>query len=83
MPNGKPGDHPYSDIVIHGSSSEFGPEISDLVRSLAKQPGFAAVRDEVAKILEDCSPYWQQAEKPEGLAEAKQRLNDVAARLNV
>jgi hypothetical protein len=35
MPNGKPGDHPLTDIVVHGLSV-FSPEIDELVRRLAR-----------------------------------------------
>jgi hypothetical protein len=35
MPNGKPGDDPVSDILVHGLSV-FSPEIDELVRRLAR-----------------------------------------------
>lgn len=35
MPNGKPGDHPLTDILVHGMSV-FSPEIDELVRRLAR-----------------------------------------------
>lgn len=51
MPNGKPGDHPFSDIVVHGSSAEFGEEISDLVRTMYSRPGFEEIREQVTELL--------------------------------
>lgn len=33
MPNGKPGDSPYTDIVTHGRDI-YSPEIDDLIREL-------------------------------------------------
>jgi len=33
MPNGKVGDHPYTDMVVH-RSDVFGPEIGDKVRTI-------------------------------------------------
>ena len=33
MPNGKPGDHPLTDIVVHGIRV-FGPEIDDKIRRI-------------------------------------------------
>jgi hypothetical protein len=33
MPNGKPGDHPYTDIVVHGKS-RFNPETIELAKEL-------------------------------------------------
>jgi len=35
MPNGKPGDHPYTDIVIHGRDV-YSPHAANLVREIAK-----------------------------------------------
>jgi hypothetical protein len=42
MPNGKPGDHPHSDIVIHGMPT-FTPEIDALVRDVEALGGFRSV----------------------------------------
>ncbi len=33
MPNGKPGDHPITDMMVHGKHP-FPPEIEELVRQL-------------------------------------------------
>ena len=38
MPNGKPGDHPYTDIVIHGWDV-FGPPMDELIRRVAATGG--------------------------------------------
>ena len=35
MPNGKPGDHPFTDIVVHGEDV-YSPEAAKLVREIAK-----------------------------------------------
>ena len=35
MPNGKPGDHPYTDIVIHGRDV-YSPHAANLIREIAK-----------------------------------------------
>lgn len=35
MPNGRPGDHPVTDILVHGMSV-FSPEVDELVRRLAR-----------------------------------------------
>jgi hypothetical protein len=43
MPNGKHGDHPYTDILLHGSS-EFGEPVDGLVKVLSKLPGFPQYR---------------------------------------
>jgi hypothetical protein len=38
MPNGRGGDHPYSDIVSHGMK-KFGEPLDGLVRELARTGG--------------------------------------------
>lgn len=38
MPNGKPGDHPYTDVFVHGLTV-FGPPIDDLIRQLGETGG--------------------------------------------
>ena len=81
MPNGKPGDHPYTDIIVHRSSSQFGVEVSDLVRAMADKPGFANVRDRVAQVLEDCTWYGRVEQKDSLIAEAKRRLEAIDAEL--
>jgi hypothetical protein len=58
MANGKPGDHPLSDILDYGASA-FGPDIDRQVHELAALPGFATVRDRVARLLWDHWPAWQ------------------------
>ena len=35
MPNGKPGDHPYTDVVIHGRDV-YSPRAANLIREIAK-----------------------------------------------
>ena len=35
MPNGKPGDHPYTDIVVHGQDV-YSPKAASLVREIAR-----------------------------------------------
>ena len=35
MPNGKPGDHPFTDIVVHGRDV-YSPQIASLVREIAQ-----------------------------------------------
>ena len=35
MPNGKPGDHPFTDIVVHGRDV-YSPQVAKLVREISK-----------------------------------------------
>jgi hypothetical protein len=38
MPNGKPGDHPLTDIVVHGMEV-FGTPCDELIREINGRPG--------------------------------------------
>jgi len=58
MPNGRPGDHPLTDILNHGSSN-YPEDIDALVKQLAQMPGFSSVRERVATILWEDWPVWQ------------------------
>jgi hypothetical protein len=49
MPNGKPGDHPFTDIVIHGRDA-YSPRATNLVREIAKLCDDMA-RRELADLL--------------------------------
>ena len=80
MPNGRPGDHPYTDIVVHGDSSRFGAEVSDLIRDMATRPGYAAVREEVVALLEDIDIYPRPNDWDAVLAALLARLRALAAR---
>lgn len=80
MPNGKPGDHPYTDIVHYGSS-EFGEPVDGLVKELSKMPGFEIVSDEVANILWDHSSVGRQWKKAKLAKTALEKLQAVKQRL--
>ena len=82
MPNGKPGDHPYTDILYYGSS-EFGEPIDGLVKELSKMPGFETVSDEIASILwsHSSAPAGRQRKKAKLLKAALEKLQAVKQRL--
>jgi hypothetical protein len=43
MPNGRPGDHPLTDVVLH-QAEIYGRDIDDLIREVAeREPGSKAV----------------------------------------
>ncbi|MFD1644460.1 hypothetical protein [Haloarchaeobius litoreus] len=44
MPNGKPGDSPYTDIVTHGRDI-YSPEVDDLIRELDSMGAAIDVHD--------------------------------------
>jgi len=80
MANGKPGDHPYTDVMVHGGS-EYGEPVDGLVRELAALQGFDAVRDEVADLLLELSPAYRADERAALTREAQQRLEAIRTRL--
>jgi hypothetical protein len=80
MPNGKAGDHPLTDILHYGSS-EFGEPVDSLVKEMAQSELFFQVRDDVAKVLWDCSPAWRQSEKETLVAAAFDELRALQLKL--
>ena len=60
MPNGKPGDHPITDITLH-RLTVFGPEIDELVRDIHRHPRALLVENEVSDLLWEHDPRWQNA----------------------
>jgi hypothetical protein len=70
MPNGKPGDHPYTDIIVHGADS-FGTEITALVKEIHALPGFDAYRNEVQNLLAEHDPTWNKESSNLELVQAK------------
>lgn len=81
MPNGKPGDSPYTDILHHGSS-EYGEPVDGFVKELSKMPGFSSVSGEVAKILWDHSPMFRQGEKESLVKNALEKLQAIKLQLS-
>jgi hypothetical protein len=81
MPNGRPGDHPYTDIVVHGSSSQYGEEVSALVRAMAGAPGFDAVREEVVALIEGISFSPRPDDWEGAVDELLRRLRQIQGRL--
>ena len=56
MPNGKPGDHPYTDIVVHGLDV-FGKEIDSTVRRLDESLDERG-RNRLADLLWNSDLWW-------------------------
>ncbi|MFP4597633.1 MAG: hypothetical protein ACLFVJ_05245 [Persicimonas sp.] len=69
MPNGKPGDHPYTDIVVHGHDF-YTDDIDELIRKIAKHGGHKALSD-----IDLLSYGWHPDD--EKLTDLRQRLEDV------
>ena len=80
MANGRPGDHPFTDILHHGSS-EFGDPVDSIVKEMSIHPLFFKVRDNVADLLWEKSPVGRQAEKEALLVETEIALAAISSRL--
>lgn len=80
MPNGKPGDHPFTDI-LHLGHSEYGEPVDSFVKKLAAMPGFDGVRGRVASILWDNSPMGRMPERAALVASAMQKLEEIEREL--
>ena len=77
MLNAKPGDHPYTDIVVY-KWIVFGNETDNLVRKLHNMPGFDAYREEVIALLEKNDPGWN---KEIDVKLVRKRLLEIRAQL--
>lgn len=78
MPNGKPGDHPITDLMVHGRSS-MPPEIEDLVRALwgLRPPNFNP-GDPVWDDIYARAPLWVRGKGIKvGMILLQKRIADV------
>ena len=80
MPNGKPGDHPFTDI-LHLGHSEYGDPVDSFVQKLAAMPGFEGVRGRVANILWENSPMGRMSERAALVATAMRKLGEIEEEL--
>lgn len=79
MPNGKPGDHPFTDIVVHGRDV-YSPKAAGLVREIARLAGDKERRALADLLYSDFNEYFDpDVEKLEGLlTEMRDRLRRAA-----
>jgi hypothetical protein len=56
MPNGRPGDHPYTDIVHHGEAVYSGA-VDDLVRKVAELSDERGRRELASLLLQEYNDY--------------------------
>jgi hypothetical protein len=75
MPNGKPGDHPYTDIVVHGRDV-YSQRVSALVREIARLADERTRHELIDRLLEKYNPYL----KP-NVGALEQELVQLRARL--
>ena len=81
MPNGRPGDSPLQDILIHGSSAGFPDDVVRLVRGLAEDPRFTdAWRVQVDELLMAERPRGPGGREP-NLAHVRAQLRSIRGRL--
>ena len=81
MPNGKPGDHPLTDILNYGHS-EFGEPVDGFVKQLVAMPGFQSFSDEVAAILWEHTPFGRVEDKDDLIEVTIQKLDQVKQRIH-
>ena len=76
MPNGRPGDNPYTDIVVH-KRTFYGTPIDELLRKLDATKGFGPYRDEVFRLV------WDGAVEsdPTTVDDIERRLREIEAEL--
>jgi hypothetical protein len=56
MPNGKPGDHPITDIVVHGRDV-YSPKAASLVREIVKLADVKTRNDLADVLMRDYNDY--------------------------
>lgn len=78
MANGRPGDHPLTDLLNYGMSS-YPEDINALVKKLAGMRGFELVRERVANILWEDWRAWKDV-KPD-FAKVRASLLEVQREL--
>jgi hypothetical protein len=80
MPNGKPGDHPFTDILHYGHS-EYGEPVDSMVKHLAKHPRFGVFRESVASLLWKHSPMGRPEEREALISQCTAALHDIQTRV--
>lgn len=76
MPNGKPGDHPLTDLLVHGMSV-FNPQVDALIREITELGGrdtLDSYADELYRADHRFTPVEQASDDLSGL---EQRLTEV------
>lgn len=59
MPNGKPGDHPITDILVH-KENILGKGIDELIREIYAHPGFKKFDEEITVLIVNNEPPWNK-----------------------
>jgi hypothetical protein len=74
MPNGKPGDHPLTDVLVHGMTV-FGPRADDLIREIANLGGKAELDQHVDLYRLD--PRFSSDVRAEDIARLEAKLTQL------
>lgn len=73
MPNGRPGDHPYTDIVVH-KMDFFGGDIDQMIRDIAGHRNSKTVRERLEKLV------WENRMEPgDGKTDRKAMITELEA----
>ena len=75
MPNGRPLDHPLTDMLDHGLPSCYPDDVFLLVKQVSELPNFLSVKPEVESLLWDNWPQWENI-TPD-LDHVRKRLNEI------
>jgi hypothetical protein len=78
MVNGKPGDHPLTDILVHGLTV-YGPRADLLIKEVLDLGGEREMEDHFDLLHLD--PRLNQAVTPDDLARFEQQLENLRDRL--
>ena len=81
MPNGRHGDNPLNDILVHGSS-EFGEPVDSLVKKLAAHPRFQEFEHDIHTVLIDHWPAFDSGRENGGTKKAAELLGDIQNRMD-
>ena len=83
MANGRPSDHPLTDILHHQMNSTFPDDIVEDVRHLAAHPKFAVVRPRLADVLWNNWPLWQKLNPKKQLKSDLEAVRSMIRRLKL
>ena len=62
MPNGRPRDHPLTDMLHHNMPSGYPDDIFILVQELSLHERFPKIKDRLSSLLWENWPLWKDVE---------------------
>ena len=76
MPNGKPGDHPLTDLFVHGVSV-FNPQVDALIREIAELGGRDALERYADELYRADNRYTAGGATSGDLSNLERQLTEV------